>query len=839
MEIQARSLAMGVIATLLLTAAAVSAWGSGGPGSEWPGWRGPHHDGKAADASAFRLTEHDGLRVAWKRALGTGYSSVSVAAGHAVTMFGDGADDFVISLDPNSGLEQWRYRIGPTFRAPVQSNDGPLSTPAIDDAMVFALSPRGTLLALDLQTGKLIWSRDLVSEYGAAVPYFGFATSPLVADGLVYVEAGAPNRSVLAFDTQTGAYVRSAGDDSVTYQSPIVANLAGELQLVFAGDQYIYGVRLQTGEILWKHEHGVRADPEAVKQVLLGPGDLNPICPVAVGDDRLLLTNYYNPAAVLFRVTQSSGEYSVAEVWRQRSLRKSYAPPVASGDKIFGFASRFATCVDALTGEMAWKSRAPGDGALIGVGDLLVFLTKDQGRVHIARQSGEQYEELTSVPVFDDLTWTPPSYAEGMIFARSFREIAAVEIDRGVKAATPQPASGAAIRTTSRSGFLQFVERVRAAPAEQREPLVDEFFRTQKQFPIIEGERTVHVVYRGHEQDLAVEGDMLEAGEQAAMTHVEGTSFYFASFDLEPDARVDYKISKNFKSALILDPLNPRKVAVPGDEYSEIAMPRWSPSAYLNGVQPDSHGTIQRIEFASAAMNARRGADVYLPPGYAATSERYPVLYMPNGKEAEEFGKVTAALDFLISERRIKPVIAVFIDGPNRYKEFAGDMRDSYAEMVVRELIPRVDDSFRTLAMPAGRAILGPHTAGYAAVYAAFKYPNTFGKVAGQSTHLFGPLGGADLVRMVRSSPHLGIRFYFGWGTYDLRGRGVQRRPGMMDWRKDSMDFVHLLAGKGYDVTGREYHQGWGWSSWRNYIGDILEHFFSAGESKQANPALH
>ena len=166
---------------------------------EWPGWRGARQSGAVSDP-AFTIGARDGLRMVWKRELGTGYSSVSVVRGHAVTLFGDGQYDYVVSLDPRTGREQWRYRLGPTFKAPVQSNDGPLSTPAIGHGLVFAIAPRGRVVALRLESGALVWSRDLVVELGAEVPYFGFSTSPLLAGRVVCIQAGGSNGSIVAFD---------------------------------------------------------------------------------------------------------------------------------------------------------------------------------------------------------------------------------------------------------------------------------------------------------------------------------------------------------------------------------------------------------------------------------------------------------------------------------------------------------------------------------------------------------------------------------------------------------------------------------------------------------------
>ena len=90
----------------------------------------------------------------WKCSLGTGYSGVVVSEGKAVTMFSDGKMDYLIALSSNDGKEIWRLPLGETFPPRDGSSGGPVSTPAIDHGVVFALGPHGNLVAAQLGTGK-------------------------------------------------------------------------------------------------------------------------------------------------------------------------------------------------------------------------------------------------------------------------------------------------------------------------------------------------------------------------------------------------------------------------------------------------------------------------------------------------------------------------------------------------------------------------------------------------------------------------------------------------------------------------------------------------------------
>ena len=73
----------------------------------------------------FRMANSD---VAWKTAIGPGYSGVTIVNGKAITMFSDGSHDFAAAFDATSGKEIWRYKIAETYKGHDGSHDGPIAT---------------------------------------------------------------------------------------------------------------------------------------------------------------------------------------------------------------------------------------------------------------------------------------------------------------------------------------------------------------------------------------------------------------------------------------------------------------------------------------------------------------------------------------------------------------------------------------------------------------------------------------------------------------------------------------------------------------------------------------
>lgn len=770
-----------------------------GAGADWPRWRGKDLNGTTVETGVFRFDQGYGLEVGWKKPLGSGYSSVSIADGRAVTMFSDSTFDYVVSLDAETGTEQWRFRIDSTYIGHSGSHNGPISTAAVDDGRVYGLGPKGQLFALDAKSGTMIWSKHVVDDYQGKIPFYGFSTAPIVDGDVLAVETGGENSTISGLNKHTGQLLWATGNDTVQYQSPITCRINGQNQLLCVGDNYLYGLNSMSGDRLWEYHH---------------QGRWRSINPVVVSENQVFL-NHSRREGVLLEITKSEDGYDVKEVWTTKGIKQTYNTSVLYDGYLYGYSSRFLSCVNAKTGKPAWKSRPPGDGFVILVDGHLVILTK-KGSLHVAKATPEKYTELASLQLFDNLTWTPPSFANGRVYARSLREIAAVDIapvDQLTQVEKP------AREFLNENGkFVRFIKKLEATDISAREELAAHFISEQKQFPIIEDERFAHIVYYGDAIDLAVQGDMLNTVQELSLQRVEGTNLFFRSFALEPDARLDYILRKDFDN-FVTDPRNPQKVpsyVLPVAEVSELRMGEWERPAHLD--EPaGARGTIETFEFESKVLENKRNIYVYLPTGYASGDNRYPTVYVNYGKNAKDMGLMPNTLDNLINSGRIQPVITVFVEAPNSFQEYARNLRDQHAQMFVEELLPHIDGKYRTEANAGNRLFMGADEGAYAAMYAAFKYPGTVSMLAGQSTHLLPRAGGDELTALVRDTEKLDVKFYLDYATYDLQG-----------WKDFNQSFVKLLTEKGYALTSKQVNEGFGFASWRNRTDKILETFFAA-----------
>jgi outer membrane protein assembly factor BamB len=380
----------------------------------WPGLWGPTRDGAAAPGTA---SPPRALKQLWRRPAAGGYSEIVAAGERAYTLEMRDGVDYVVAMDAQSGREQWRANLGPTYRGHGGSHDGPISTPAIDGGDLFALSPHGLLVAFDAANGRERWRHNLVESFAASAPVWGFASSPLVEGNLVLLPTGGEkSRGLLAFDRTTGRLAWSAPHSKSTlYSSAVAATLAGTRQIVTAAGDRVFAVSPVDGRLLWS---------------VAGPGGGEEVnnSPLVLPDDRVLLT-FWNEA-VLLKISATGEALSATEVWRSPRLRGSQGPTIYRDGYLYGFAGAQLVCMEAASGTVRWRHRTY-DGSLVGLGAHLLLLGRSSGELQVVRASPEGYSEVLRVPVFTAgaTSITGPSVAGARVFLRNVEEMVAFRIE--------------------------------------------------------------------------------------------------------------------------------------------------------------------------------------------------------------------------------------------------------------------------------------------------------------------------------------------------------------------------------------------------------------------------
>lgn len=152
--------------------------------------------------------------------------------------------------------------------------------------------------------------------------------------------------------------------------------------------------------------------------------------------------------------------------------------------------------------------------------------------------------------------------------------------------------------------------------------------------------------------------------------------------------------------------------------------------------RPTGSGTVTHLVLPTpwGPTGTTENVYVYLPPGYATGTGRYPVMYaVPHSMESWIHGVgLLTMLDALIDSGRIPATIVVFASeggGPYPDSECANtaDGREWFDRWVAATLVPQVDATFRTMSNPAARGVMGFSQGGFCAASLVTRHPDLFG----------------------------------------------------------------------------------------------------------------
>jgi endo-1,4-beta-xylanase len=170
----------------------------------------------------------------------------------------------------------------------------------------------------------------------------------------------------------------------------------------------------------------------------------------------------------------------------------------------------------------------------------------------------------------------------------------------------------------------------------------------------------------------------------------------------------------------------------------------YGPMTWVDPDRTEPEGTKYKT-FPSKAIKADVSYLVYLPPDYdQAKTMRYPVLYYlhaSGGTPRRDATAIVVRLDKAIRAGRVDPMIVIFPNGLRGATMYCDSRDGAYPveTVILKDLIPHVDATYRTVASREGRAVEGFSMGGYGAAHFGFKYPDVFGVVSIQAPPLLGP----------------------------------------------------------------------------------------------------
>jgi outer membrane protein assembly factor BamB len=392
------------------------------PSASWPQWGGPSRDFRAPAAGLAASWPEDGPPRLWSREIGGGYSAILFEDGRLYTMYRDGADEIVVSLDAGTGETLWEHRYEHLPRGEVRPyGDGPSSTPLLAGDLLFTVGIAGKLQALGKRDGEVVWSRDLWGEdFGGNVLFHGYSSSPVAYEGKVIVPVGGDGAGLVALHQKDGRVAWRALDVRNSFSSPSVVEVAGERQLLAFMAEELVGVDPDDGALLWRYPHANEWHHN--------------ISMPEVDGDRIFLSSPVAGARGLRLVRDGDGEgeeIRVEEVWSTRRVQLYHATSVRVGDWVYGSSGTaspaFLTAVDLRTGEIGWRRRGLGKANCVEADGKLVILDEN-GVLYLATATPEELVVHSRTQLLERVAWTVPTIVGKTLYARNEGRILAVDL---------------------------------------------------------------------------------------------------------------------------------------------------------------------------------------------------------------------------------------------------------------------------------------------------------------------------------------------------------------------------------------------------------------------------
>lgn len=393
---------------------------TGLPAEEWTQWGGPDRNFYASRSQLAPSWPDSGPSVLWSHSLAGGYAGVLVDSEQVYVATRRENRDLVQALDKSDGRVVWEYQTeeAPPFESQVvEFGVGPNATPLLHDGKLFLVGFTGRFHALDAQTGKLLWSHDLVKDFGAKVHRFGYSNSPIVHGGQVLLLLGGDKAGAIGFDPESGEARWRTPPIDTSYSAPMIFTIGGQEQLVFMGPEEVVGTNLSDGSVSWRHPHKNRFSNNCAG-------------PWWDGESLLFVSSQADGGAKTLRLSTSEQGVAVQEIASSKKVKIFHSNGLRVGQHLYASYDQFLAGHDLRTGETLWKERGFPGANLIQAENRTLALDEN-GILSLLTLSAEGVEVHSKHQVLSKPSWTPPTLVGSRLYARDKEKLVAIELGSG------------------------------------------------------------------------------------------------------------------------------------------------------------------------------------------------------------------------------------------------------------------------------------------------------------------------------------------------------------------------------------------------------------------------
>ena len=392
----------------------------------WPQWRGPQLDGTSRE-TGLPTTWSPTENIAWKTPLPMRSGATPIVwREHVFLNVAEAGELFLWSLDRNTGAVRWKQKMGGGDQNMRKQNMSSPS-PVTDGTMVWAMTGTGVLKAFTFD-GKEVWARDVQKEYGQFGLNWGYASSPLLLDGALYVQVLHGMKTddpsyVMRVDAKTGKTVwrqerptNAIAEAPDAYTTPVPLKAANRTEIVVSGGDIVTAHDPATGKELWRSD-GLNPTNHQWHRIVASP--------VVSG------TTVYAPSRVKpLLAIKGGGAGNVTDTHRLWSFENGpdVPTPVTDGTYFYSFDDRGVVyCLDAKSGKPVYGPMRIKPGTYSAspiLGDGKIYITSEEGLTTVVK-AGPSFEVLAENNI-GEFVLSSVAISDGQLFLRGDKHLYAI-----------------------------------------------------------------------------------------------------------------------------------------------------------------------------------------------------------------------------------------------------------------------------------------------------------------------------------------------------------------------------------------------------------------------------
>ncbi len=425
-----------------------------GAQENWPHWRGPDFHG-ISKATNVPITWSTTENIIWKKELPSWSAATPIIWGDRIFVTSPskaevkpkvaepepppqqqnqrrrrrrprrdpgGVEMFLICLSKTDGKILWQQQLDNKNKIHNKQNEVSPS-PVTDGKNIWVVTGTGMVMAFDM-TGKTIWSKNLQQDYGEFGLNWGYASSPMLYDGSLFVEVLHGMRTdepsyIVCYDGKTGKVkwrqerpTDALSESPDAYTTPVLLKYDGKTEIIISGGDYVTGHDPESGEELWRaaglnprkrRNYRIVGTPVVADGMIYAPTRKNPILALKVG---------------------GSGDISTSNlVWKwEGSAAPDVPSPICDGKYFYMVDDRgLVSCLDAKKGNLIWGPEKTTEG-IVSASPILV-----EGKIYILNENsvtsvvaaGPEFKLLATSELDGTYTLASPAISNSQIFIRT------------------------------------------------------------------------------------------------------------------------------------------------------------------------------------------------------------------------------------------------------------------------------------------------------------------------------------------------------------------------------------------------------------------------------------